>query len=255
MHAGKGMLSPKADAYGGLVYAHYKGLPSTEIIERDDHWFGVSAGASAYFAPFEKWPSVERRAMQLVRGRVLDVGCGAGRVALHLQARGHEVVAVDVSPLAVKTCRLRGVRDARVCSVTRISRRLGEFDTIVMLGNNFGLFGNPRRARWLLRRFHGLTSPAARIVAESRNPYKGATAEHRQYHQLNRRRGKLPGQLRIRVRYGYARTPWFDYLIVSASEMREIVAGTGWRVAKLIEESNPIYIAVLEKVARSAGPR
>jgi SAM-dependent methyltransferase len=255
MHAAKGMLSPKTDAYGGLVYAHYKGLPSTEIIERDDHWFGVSPGAPAYFAPFEKWPSVERSAMQLVHGRVLDVGCGAGRVALHLQARGHEVVAVDISPLAVKTCRLRGVRDARVCSVTRIGRRLGEFDTIVMLGNNFGLFGNPRRARWLLRRFHGLTSPKARIVAESRNPYKGATAEHRQYHQLNRRRGKLPGQLRIRVRYGYARTPWFDYLIVSASEMREIVAGTGWRVAKLIEESNPIYIAVLEKVARSPGPR
>lgn len=255
MHAAKGMLSPKTDAYGGLVYAHYKGLPSTEIIERDDHWFGVSPGAPAYFAPFEKWPSVERRAMQLVHGRVLDVGCGAGRVALHLQARGHEVVAIDISPLAVKTCRLRGVRDTRVCSVTRISRRLGEFDTIVMLGNNFGLFGNPRRARWLLRRFHGLTSPGARIVTESRNPYKGATAEHRQYHQLNRRRGRLPGQLRLRVRYGHARTPWFDYLIVSASEMREIVAGTGWRVAKLIEESNPIYIAVLEKVARSPGPR
>jgi SAM-dependent methyltransferase len=249
------MLSPKTDAYGGLVYAHFKGLPSTEIIERDDHWFGVSPGAHAYFAPFERWPSVERRALQLVRGRVLDVGCGAGRVALHLQARGHEVVAVDVSPLAVKTCRLRGVRNARVCSVTRIGRRLGEFDTIVMLGNNFGLFGNPRRARWLLRRFHALTSPTARIVAESRNPYKGATAEHRQYHQLNRRRGRLPGQLRLRVRYGHARTPWFDYLIVSASEMREIVAGTGWRVANLIEASNPIYIAVLEKIARAPGPR
>jgi SAM-dependent methyltransferase len=255
MHAAKRMLSPNTDAYGGLVYAHYKGLPSTEIIERDDHWFGVSAGAPTYFAPFEKWPSVERRAMQLVRGRVLDVGCGAGRVALHLQARGHEVVAVDVSPLAVKTCQLRGVRDARVCSVTRISRRLGEFDTIVMLGNNFGLFGNPRRARWLLRRFHGLTSPKARIVAESRDPYKAATAEHRRYHQLNRRRGRLPGQLRLRVRYGHARTPWFDYLIVSAPEMREIVAGTGWRVAKLIEASNPIYIAVLEKIARAPGPR
>jgi SAM-dependent methyltransferase len=249
------MLSPRTDAYGGLVYAHYKGLPSTEIIERDDHWFGVSAGTPAYFAPFEKWPSVERRAMQLVRDRVLDVGCGAGRVALHLQARGHDVVAVDISPLAVKTCRLRGVRDARVCSVTRISRRLGEFDTIVMLGNNFGLFGNPRRARWLLRRFHRLTSPRARIVAESRNPYRGATVEHRQYHQLNRRRGRLPGQLRIRVLHGHARTPWFDYLIVSPPEMREIVAGTGWRVAKLIEASNPLYVAVLEKIARSSGPR
>jgi SAM-dependent methyltransferase len=188
--------------------------------------------------------------MQLVRGRVLDVGCGAGRVALHLQARGHEVVAVDVSPLAVKTCRLRGVRDARVCSVTRIDHRLGKFDTIVMLGNNFGLFGNPRRARWLLRRFHGVTSETARIVAESRDPYKAATAEHRRYHQLNRRRGKLPGQLRLRVRYGHARTSWFEYLIVSPAEMRRIVSGTGWRVARLIETSSPIYIAVLEKVSR-----
>src|SRR4029450_4831859 len=50
MHAGKGMLSPKADAYGGLVYAHYKGLPSTEIIERDDHWVGGSARAAAHFS-------------------------------------------------------------------------------------------------------------------------------------------------------------------------------------------------------------
>ena len=47
---------------------------------------------------------------------------------------------------------------------------LGEFDTVVMFGNNFGLFGNPRRARWLLQRLRNLTSPAARIVAESRNP-------------------------------------------------------------------------------------
>jgi SAM-dependent methyltransferase len=238
------------DAYGRLVYAHYRGLSSAEIIERDDHWFGVSTGAPAYFAPFEEWPSVERHAMQLARGRVLDVGCGAGRVALHLQTRGHKVVAVDVSPLAAKTCRLRGVRDARVCSVTQISRRLGEFDTIVMLGNNFGLFGSLRRARWLLRRFHGLTSPKARIIAESRDPYRGATAEHRRYHQLNRRRGRLPGQLRIRVRYGHARTPWFDYLIVSASEMREIVEGTGWQVARLFETSGPIYVAVLEKATR-----
>jgi SAM-dependent methyltransferase len=244
------MLSSKTDAYGRLVYDYYKGRPSAEIVERDDHWFAVSSGARAYFAPFEQWPSVEQRAMRHVRGRVLDVGAGAGRVALHLQGHGHEVVAVDNSPLAVKTCRLRGVLDARVCPVTRIGRQLGEFDTIVMLGNNFGLFASFRRARWLLRRFHRLTSPTARIVAESRDPYKATTTDHRRYHQLNRRRGRLPGQLRLRVRYGHAKTPWFDYLIVSPPEMRRIVAGTGWRVARLIETIGPIYIAVLEKIVR-----
>ena len=240
------MLSQKEDAIGGLIHAHYKGLPSAEVIERDDGWFDLSAGAPAYFAPFAQWPSVERRAMRQVRGRVLDVGCGAGRVALHLQARGDEVVAIDISPLAVKTCRLRGVRDARVCPITGVSRRLGEFDTIVMFGNNFGLFGNPRRARWLLRRFHELTAPTARIVAESRDPYQSATANHRRYHQLNRRRGRPAGQLRLRVHYGRARTPWFDYLLVSPREMRAIVVGTGWRVARLDSGDRP-------RVHRSAG--
>jgi SAM-dependent methyltransferase len=244
------VLPPEADGYGRLIYDHYRGLPSAEVIERDDGWFGTSAGAPAYFAPFEEWSPQQRRAMRYVDGRVLDVGCGAGRVALHLQGIGHEVVAVDLSPLAVKTCRLRGVRDARVVPITRIGPQLGEFDTIVMFGNNFGLFANPRRARWLLKRFFRRTSPSARILAESRHPYQTSAPDHRRYHHLNRRRGRLPGQLRLRVRCGHARTPWFDYLLVSPREMRSIVAGTGWRIARLLKSRDPVYVAVLEKTAR-----
>jgi SAM-dependent methyltransferase len=248
------MLSPENDAYGRLIYDHHRGLPSAEIIQRDDGWLGVSSGAPAYFAPYEQWPRHQQRAIRYASGRVLDVGCGAGRVSLHLQAEGHQVVAIDSSPLAVRTCRLRGVRDARVLPITRAGRELGQFDTVIMFGNNFGLFGNPRRARWLLRRFRTMTSPEARILAESRDPNVDATADHRRYHARNRERGRLAGQIRIRVCYGRSRTPWFEYLIVSPREMRTIVAGTGWRVSRLVPSAGPTYVAVLEKVGRTGRP-
>ena len=243
------MLSRDMDAIGSLIYDHHRGMPSAEVIERDDGWIGVSTGAPAYFAPYREWPLHQRRAIRHARGTALDVGCGAGRVALHLQAQGHQVVAIDWSPLAIRTCRLRGVRDARVLPVTRVGRRLGEFDTIVMFGNNFGLFGNPRRARWLLRRFRAITPAGARIIVESTNPYHGAHADHRRYHKLNRQRGRLSGQLRLRVCYGNLRTPWFDYLLVSPGEMRKIVAGTGWYVARMVPSRGRQYAAILEKTA------
>jgi SAM-dependent methyltransferase len=180
---------------------------------------------------------------------VLDVGCGPGRVALHLQEQGHEVVGIDNSPLAIKTARLRGVKDARVLSITQASRKaLGIFDTIVMFGNNFGLFGNPRRAKWLLCRFYGMTTANGRILAESRNIYKTDNPEHLAFHERNRKQGRLPGQLRLRVRYKTMIGPWFEYLMVSPEEMEQIVDGTGWHIEQIVwREDGVDYTAVLEK--------
>jgi SAM-dependent methyltransferase len=245
----KGIVPRDTDGYGHVIEQHYRGRATVEIVERDDGWFGVSEGAAAYFAKFEDWPAQQRRAIRYASGRVLDVGCGAGRVALYLQDRGHDVVAIDVSPGAVRTCRMRGVKKAQLLSITTVGRRLGEFDTIVMFGNNFGLFANPQRARWLLKRFHCSTSTNAKLLAESRNPYATTLPEHRRYHRFNRQRGRMPGQLRLRIHSGHACTPWFDYLLVSPAEMHKIVAGTGWRVARLVHSEDSVYVAVLEKVA------
>jgi SAM-dependent methyltransferase len=236
------------DAYGALLLAHLNGESSArEIIERDDGFIETGLGPAVYFRPFRRWAAHERRAMRFVRGRVLDVGAGAGRVSLHLQERGHEVVAIDISPGAVDVCRLRGVQDARVCRFEDVGPELGSFDTVVMWGNNFGLFAGARRAGTMLRRLHRLTSARGRIVAESRDTYATEEPAHLAYHERNRRRGRLAGQLRIRVRHRSLATPWFDYLIVSPDELRELVAGTGWHVARLLEGEAGMYAAVLEK--------
>jgi SAM-dependent methyltransferase len=216
-------------------------------VERDDGNVDVSGGPAAYFAVFADWPAHQRQAMNHVHGRVLDVGCGAGRVCLYLQETGHDVTGIDVSPLAIEVCRRRGVRDARGMGITEVSAVLGTFDAIVMVGNNFGLFGGFGRARWLLRRLHRLTSPLGRIVAESTDPYQTTDPLHLAYHERNRRRGRMGGQLRIRVRFRTCRSPWFDYLLASVPEVEQIVAGTGWQIADIILSAGPQYCLVLEK--------
>ena len=190
------------------------GREIVEIVERDDGLImaGRYLSAGHYLAPYRKWPSHQRRALRLARGRVLDVGAGAGRVALHLQQKGHEVVAIDCSPGAVEVCRRRGVRDARVLRVEDADTTLGRFDTVVMYGNNLGLLASRAKGRRLLRRLHGITTERGRILGEILDPYPDAAPIHLAYHRRNRERGRMSGQVRIRIRYRDLATPWFDYL-------------------------------------------
>jgi SAM-dependent methyltransferase len=240
----------RSDAFGRILYDHWQGVSDVrEIIERDDGNVDTSLGPSFYFARFEDWPAAQQTALDFVHGRVLDIGCGAGRVVLHLQEHSYEAVGIDVSPLALEVCRLRGVRDCRLLSITGVNSRLGEFDSIVMFGNNFGLFGNFRRARWLLRRWRGVVRTGGRILAQTLDPYQTDDPVHLEYHARNRARGRMGGQVRLRVRYKNLIGPWFDYLFASRDELRAIVDQTGWHIAGFIdsERGNPGYIAILEK--------
>ena len=245
---GKKMISEYQDAFGHILWDCLEGKASLEIVEKTNGFIGVgSLGPKSYFALYKNWPFLQKKAIRYARGRVLDIGCGAGKHSLYLQGRGFDVLGIDTSPLALKVCRERGLKKTKLLSITQINSKLGKFNTLLMLGNNFGLFGNPKRARWLLRRFHKITHQEARIIAETRDPYNTTEPFHLKYHELNRKRGRMPGQLRIRIRYKRYATPWFDYLCVSSDEMRNILKDTGWRINSLLDSDGPLYIAIIEK--------
>ena len=236
------------DAYGHALWDYFQGKGrGYEVIERDDGYVDISGGRGMYLADYPDWPTRHRQAIRYAHGRVLDVGCGAGRHALYLQRKGLDVLGIDTSPLAVAVCRHRGLKNVRLMSVNQIGSTLGTFSTVLMLGNNFGLVANPERARWLLRRLHGTTDEDARIIAESVDIYQTHNPFHRPYHRRNRQRGKMAGQVRMRVRYQKYATAWFDYLFVSRKEMEKLLGGTGWVIRRFIPPRGPLYIAVIVK--------
>ncbi len=240
------MLKDMQDAQGHVFYDYFKGEESYEIVERDDGYFDYGNPA-LYFAQYNDWPEAERKAMKRARGRVLDIGCGAGRHSLYLQEQGFDVVGIDNSLLAVETCKLRGLRDVRLLPINGISPELGVFETVLMLGNNFGLFGSIDGGRRLLRRLERITSADATIIGETLDPHNTVVPEHLEYHKFNKRRGRLPGQVRIRVRYKKYVTPWFDYLFVSKEEMLGLLKGTGWKAKEFMDGEGPVYIVMIAK--------
>jgi ubiquinone/menaquinone biosynthesis C-methylase UbiE len=238
----------KKDAYGQEIMDFFKGQESYEIVERDDGFIAPSAGPKFYFQEYKDWPKIEKEAIKYAKGEVLDIGAGAGRVALYLQKIGFRVTAIDNSPLTIKVCQKRGVKKAIVLPIERISTfKRDTFDTIIMYGNNFGLFNSFQRAKLLLKTMVRITKPNAVIIAESNDPYQTKETVHRHYHKLNMSRGNLCGQTRIRIRYKNFIGDWFSYLLVSKKEMKDILNGTGWKIDKFIDSPGSAYIAIIRK--------
>jgi SAM-dependent methyltransferase len=203
-------------------------VPVMEIGEREDG-FVSAVPAARYLAEPKDWPDSDVAALDECRGRVLDIGAGAGRFALALQARGIDVTALDISPGAVAICRERGVRDTVLSTV---ADHRGEYDTFLLWCNNLGLLGSASEAPPFLAHLATMARPGARIVAQGTDPYATSDPIHLEYHELNRSRGRLPGQLTVRVRFRHLVSDWYHYLLCSAEELHQLVAGTGWQVTE-----------------------
>ena len=239
-------MKPKEDAFGQMIWAYYKGKDVFEVWERSDGYITVDP-TKTYFSEYEGWALHQRKAMEFVKGRVLDVGCGAGRHSLYLQKKGFAVLGIDVSPLAIKVCRLRGLKKARVMSIEKMNFKPSSFDSVIMMGNNFSLFGSFKKARRLLRKLHSMTSEDALIIAETRDPYKTDYPSYLEYYEFNRKRGRMSGQLRGRIRFERYISKWFDWLMVSKEEMAEILKETKWKIKEFVDSETSQYIAIIKK--------
>jgi SAM-dependent methyltransferase len=135
-------------------------ITETTISEEDE------MSVAYLFRSYNEMPKMEQKALQLAKGRVLDVGCGAGSHSLTLQnERNLEVTAIDISTNAIAACTLRGINDARVQDVMTLENE--KYDTILLLMNGAGMCGKLKNIPKFLLKLKSLLNPGGQILMDS----------------------------------------------------------------------------------------
>ncbi|OKY78054.1 MAG: SAM-dependent methyltransferase [Candidatus Methanohalarchaeum thermophilum] len=227
------------DIFGEILCDYRDGRDVFEIIERSDGFVAFNS-IDRYFACYDDWPKIEKRAMEYVEGRVLDLGCGAGRHSIFLQSEGFDLLAIDISPTAIRVCEERGVERTKVMDFREVGELNEEFGTVLLLGNNFGFLGKKVTSRKVLNDLYEITSENGKILAESKKPSKlnGFSSA--------RKRNKDIMTYEVRVKYREKSTDWFKFLSVSEEGMKEILEGTGWRIDSVLK-SEDLNVFVVKK--------
>ncbi len=116
------------------------------------------------FRNYEDMPKLEQKALELVKGSILDVGCGAGSHSLHLQEKDFKVKSIDVSEGAIEVCRSRGIKNTAVSNVLDESET---FDTILLLMNGTGIFQTIGKVSLYLKHLKSLLNKNGQILIDS----------------------------------------------------------------------------------------
>src|SRR6476620_6365467 len=135
-------------------------ITETSISEADE------MSVAYLFRSYPEMPEIEQKALQLAKGKVLDVGSGAGSHSLYLQnEKKLTVAAIDISANAIQACRLRGIQDARVQDVMGLENE--KFDTILLLMNGAGMCGRLNNIAPFLIKLKSLLNDGGQILLDS----------------------------------------------------------------------------------------
>jgi SAM-dependent methyltransferase len=135
-------------------------ITSTSISDEDE------MEVAYLFRSFDEMPTLEQKALQLAKGRTLEVGCGAGSHGLYLQSeRNIYVHSIDISKNAIEACTLRGLKNTQVIDVLNIENE--KYDTILLLMNGTGIFETLERTAVYLQKLKSLLSPNGQILIDS----------------------------------------------------------------------------------------
>lgn len=230
---------------GAALRDFHNGERTAEIIIASDLWEDEHTPVAAFYRPEERPLSeLDSRALDLCRGKVLDLGAGAGRHALELQTSGYVVVAVDLLPDAVEIMRERGVMDARCGDFAAVEGEL--FDTVVMFMHGLGVVGDVHGLGSLLENLPTILNPGGRLVCDSADLATVLKQESPELLDELTAPDRYIGEVEFGLRYGDHEGPSYPWLFIDPDRLKIIAEAAGFAMEVAFRGDRGSYLAVLE---------
>lgn len=169
------------------------------------------------FRRFDEMPKIEQKALQLAKGKILDVGCAAGIHSLVLQNNGLNAKAIDISPGAIEVCQLQGIENAE--QIDLLDLKDDQFDTILILMNGTGIFQNLNRISIYLEHLKTLLAPSGQILIDSSDLIYMYDSEELEFLE---QMGSYYGEIEFVMKYNNEKTEPFDWLYLDEKTFEKI---------------------------------
>lgn len=240
------LLKEHRDPMGAAIWDYFHSGQAQRLVVQSSMFEDDELPAHCLFRAEAEMPAWEQTALRLCRGRVLDIGAGAGCHSLVLQERGLDVTAIDISPLSVKTMRERGVQRAFAADVMdrACAEVAGPFDTLLLLMNGLGISGRLHRLPQFLSRLKELLAPDGQILTDSsdiRYIYEDEDGT------LLYDGDGYYGEVDYQMVYGHCRGSRFHWLYVDFERLREAAAAVGLQAEMLEAGPSHEYLVRLHR--------
>ena len=238
-------MNSKADPMGRAIADYHKEKKAGKLRVFSPMFEEDEIPLTTLFRNYKSMPEIERKALDMAKGKVLDVGAGSGCHSLVLQEKGLDVSAIDISPLSVGTMKDRGVRKVFEQDFFTLK---GQYDTILMLMNGIGIVGTLERLPDFFKQLDKILAPGGQVLCDSSDISYVFETEDGIIELPNDM--TYYGELSFQMQYKDTIGEPFPWLYIDADTLRERAAKNGYAVEVVAEGEHYDFLARIAKIDR-----
>lgn len=232
-------LDKNTDVLGSALLAYMAGERNEEIIVLSDISEEDVIPVDYLFRTQQEFPELEKRALSLCHGKVLDVGAGSGCHSIVLQENNIDVKAIDVSEGAVKVMRQRGI-DANQIDFFNVTEK---YDTLLFLMNGVGIAGTLDKLKSFLIQAKSLLNTGGQVLLDSSDiSYMFEDEDGAVWSDLNK---AYYGEVVYQMKFKKAKTDPFNWLFIGFETLKEQAVAVGFNIELVLEDENSQYLSRL----------